>query len=1160
VLPFNLTFKIRPEQYFQYQRLQAAVKSQHRLDTMMRKRPNQSPLINPRAWWMYAMACVTSRPNSRPWKDVQKITQCRSRYIDLIVKKNCKRSSDNGYHAGLSPRESAELLEMEEFLPIEALMAFHLVALRQAFHEKTGNVDQQNGVANSLFASSPRTKRGSSRFRILRHHSKNKKVPANYQSITADSSPMSSVSKHQEHSTDEQTAASSMSVLEAMTLRLGKKTWFIFWKLHDATLNVVLERNMDGAPLLHLVLRAAGRVRSYGKGNRDFSIAMTQCDLLNTTGDKVLFFGGNDLAILEETESFAEMDQILKQSQLNLSTLDLSKQPDRQGLDMLTPSSFLDLPPTGTVCRLVAGKSDDAFKLSVSANPATLVWTTSFFDGVTEFWVDKSSTSKTDLTEQIRNVATPLARKAQLALLSPLSFSFHLNIAAPKVWVPLVASKSEGTLLLDAGIIKMSSSKNEGEIEAQWNFEARDIGVIFERGLNFSRLRSETYWVLRSYTAQVSRSTPSRDSAILRPISIEAQSHLVHHTSLSDIMRVIEVDVSPICLNLVNAEILARSFGKWYARGIHRFRHRVSVGESSKEVPPLKKQPVKETMEASLDRRGKSLPRTISIQVQKLELALEGHSKRIVPSSDDKSLASMDSIPEHAPPTRAYLVEITQISLSRTMHAHIERTMVLVSDVSIVRLPEASLYAPMDGVFSVLTDSENCILVRSDPHCGVGICPEHQIHAPELVRLSFLHNCRCHLDEVEMDIESIILKVTPTTLKDCAKAFRRIAELAQLTTKEMERKVHEEGRKARRRSKFSYSSILHLFFLLILARSIQVSQIHSVQDGDDSRNDTVFFSPDRPGSPAESMITDVTLPPSKGSTKNPSDSCILFKVTLQESTLLAGRPTASMQRKSPQHLSPSYAVIQVITNALVMFQSIENPDATGKKTLHISVNNVSALVNAGFERVSLDEAPPMIEPTAAEFRIVYATENFGCVVSQDVSFDFEALKACLTPNDLSIMINISRSLSERLRAFGVQSDKQLTLAKKNIFSALIRYQKKGTGIATQIRSEIQTFSFVLLRAYRSYFGAPEFLDFNIRHVKGVFDGCVSALSGELSATVCVNFFNSDIEDWEYAVEPFPLSISIEQMPNEVVRAFQRLYDKMSFIISRTGIGCEDIFE
>ena len=43
----------------------------------------------------------------------------------------------------------------------------------------------------------------------------------------------------------------------------------------------------------------------------------------------------------------------------------------------------------------------------------------------------------------------------------------------------------------------------------------------------------------------------------------------------------------------------------------------------------------------------------------------------------------------------------------------------------------------------------------------------------------------------------MILRVTPTTLKDCTKGIRKIAELMQLITRAMERKVHEEGRKAR---------------------------------------------------------------------------------------------------------------------------------------------------------------------------------------------------------------------------------------------------------------------------------------------------------------------------------------------------------------------------
>lgn len=266
------------------------------------------------------------------------------------------------------------------------------------------------------------------------------------------------------------------------------------------------------------------------------------------------------------------------------------------------------------------------------------------------------------------------------------------------------------------------------------------------------------------------------------------------------------------------------------------------------------------------------------------------------------------------------------------------------------------------------------------------------------------------------------------------------------------------------------------------------------------------------------------------------DSSILFRVTLNESTLLAGRPTASIQKSLPGSRSPSFAVIQVLSNALIMFQSIENPDATGTKTVHISVDNVSALVNTEFERVSPTQAPPVMEPTGAEIRVVYSTENFGCIVSQDVSLDCDSVKSCLTPNDISIMSNIARTMIERLKAFGIQQGAESNADRRSAFSSLVRYQKKGTGIATRIRGEIQTFSFVLLRAYKSHFGAPEFLDFNIKHLKGLFEGCMSALSGECSALVAVNSFNSEVADWEYAVEPFPLNLGIEQMPNELVRS------------------------
>lgn len=341
------------------------------------------------------------------------------------------------------------------------------------------------------------------------------------------------------------------------------------------------------------------------------------------------------------------------------------------------------------------------------------------------------------------------------------------------------------------------------------------------------------------------------------------------------------------------------------------------------------------------------------------------------------------------------------------------------------------------------------------------------------------------------------------------------------------------------------------FYVVVVARSLKFHHLFLIssqlgtppaRECDGSRIGSVAPSIDRPVSPSMSdVLTDVSAIDNSSSELASLDSSILFRVTVNECTLLAGRPTSTLSNISQsQGKNPSFVVFQVVSNALIMFQSIENPDASGSKTLHVSVDNVSALVNTEFRRVTVSESSPMIEPTGAEFRVVYSTENFGCVVSQDVSFDCEAIRSCLTPNDLSIMINISRTMYDRLRAFGVQDIPQRSDDEKTgndklwKMSSLIRYKKKGTGIATRVRAEIQTFSFVLLKTYKSHSGAPEFLDFNVKEVKASFEGCMSALSGDFTGLISVNFFNSDSRDWEYAVEPFSLTVGVEQMPNEVV--------------------------
>lgn len=815
VLPFNFSFTFLPNHFSHYNRLKAAMLSQQRFDTMMRPRPSERPVDDPRSWWIYAISCVMSHPNSRPWNDVLPIVKNRQRYIDLVMRKNSRSFGNYSFHSGLSNKESEELLELEELLPIEALLAFHKVALRRMYAKQNPNASSET----EKMAKPPKdpsekltTPTRNGRFRFLRLPTgrvKNKLRSDTVQSPVSDVS-LNSVSDFD--STNSVSTEKSISLLEAMDLRLGKKIWFVDWKLHDAVLSIGLQRELDSTPMVRFILRAEGSARSFGIGKRDFRFDISQFDVLHYA-DKVLFVS----PINEESMSEVTPLQRKRQSKENIKS--------QSAPDMKTPSSFLDLPPPGSVCRIVFGKDVDVSKLSISAHPATLVWTTSLFRGLTNFISEQPPEVASDLTVHVRNAATPLARKAQLALLSPAAFSLHFHIVAPKVWVPLASSDNEGTLFMDAGTVKIASIKSEGETEADWEFHVRDMGVTFVRGIDPSRLRKDGYSYFRTYGtpfAPIGRN----ETSVVKPLSIDATSRStleklstslkamknVQNSLSEDPARYISIKVSPVCLNLVDAEMLARSFGKWYGIGLSLFRRRVQSRVQPMNLTNTRRKVGREEIRLVETMNHRGVKKISSLIVEKLEVALEGHSKKLSSSFDERSIASQESILDAGPPTRAYLVEIFEISLRRTSLLQTATTNISIKDASIVRMKDTSLYHPFKTGRDVV-EWENCVLLRSSSYpndigtFNIGQYRNNQNTKRPILRATLCHNRFTHLDEVEVEVDSIVLRVTPTTLKDCAKAFRRIAEIAQLVTKEMERKVHEEGRKARhRQGKFIHRS------------------------------------------------------------------------------------------------------------------------------------------------------------------------------------------------------------------------------------------------------------------------------------------------------------------------------------------------------------------
>ena len=295
----------------------------------------------------------------------------------------------------------------------------------------------------------------------------------------------------------------------------------------------------------------------------------------------------------------------------------------------------------------------------------------------------------------------------------------------------------------------------------------------------------------------------------------------------------------------------------------------------------------------------------------------------------------------------------------------------------------------------------------------------------------------------------------------------------------------------------------------------------------------------RPNSPAFSLTSDISeLQKSEASLKEEaSDSSLVFKVTVKESCLLAGRPTiakgdSSSHRVRSDRKSVSFAVAQVFSNVLVMFQSIENPDTSGVKTLHVSLENLSASVVSDFK--SARPPSPMVGPTGVEFRSVNKTEDLGVAISHEISLDCDDLKSCFTPGDFFVLISVLKTMSARLFQKSTSEISTSIRAQKSPLNSIFKYRKKGSGVATSIRLQCHNVSFVLLRPYQSKIGAPQFLSCNINDFKMKLSGCVSAMSGDCSARVSIDCYNDVASSWEYAVEPCDMLLTIDQMPEEIV--------------------------
>jgi len=1080
LLPFQLRLNIRPHQYQQYQRLRSVMIAQKKIDTMQHQRPNASPADDPIAWWRYTVDRIVARPNARPWRDVRQIVKSRSRYIALVIKKLKRQRDGAGFHGGLNEEESQELLALEDVLPIESLLSFHLIALRDFYLQQTDSGEhlRREETMNSLLLASDASSH--------KHRSSLKRMTRKLAGRTAKKSssvtdkPSTSSGDDVEMRSDGNTAlpSTSVSTTEVDNSRVPLSS------PDDAIIQMKF--------VLRQVLLSVSLISA--ESNRSFVT-------LEFEADGSMYSSGMRVNIKEVALDLRKVSVNAREGKI------LSIGPGEQ---------------EEAACHLMASRDVKSLALGVSARPATLVWNNTCFYELLSFLSAKGTEDFQHMVKsKLRSAATPLAYKARVAILSPKVISVEMNIEAPKVWLPITSSFTsdlttdlneqaiDGAIYFDAGLLRFSLSKGEGVADTMTVASISQINVKYCESIAGFVVDDRGSVVPRLFATPLGT---KGEISVVRPFSISVDasvkadyepwegtiSTLINQIETSGSNHVstsIAVSIGDIYFDLVNAGVIIRAAGKLYAAEVLRAKQRVNQAKDANttrstntEVEANAHQFVEDPTEYG-DRRSASNSLILTVTLDRIRAAL---ASRISNSE------------------RRYLFQLNSLKVQHAALLDERLTRFVMTDASIHRSDcQLKIFGRPRKISSLSGGRKSTASVDDN-----------------FIRASFLANRLEGMNELELDVRPFVLVITPLSLVDCMHSIKGVAEVGELIGREVERRVHHLGRSTRIRRATSSDA-----------------------------------SPRASPRVAEVKVATNTIAPA--SAPNKIDSSLVFRLTMDDATfLLSSAIDKGGQEAEPGERIWSRETLRVVSNALIMFQSVENDDeeATGSKTFHLSFDDFSAaLVDAN------ESSQRVLDPSSLEFRAVYLTQNHGSIVSQDFSIHGDSAKAYASPSIIVALRLIGDSMSQVLAG---SEEKQNAGPRQQVPSrrkqagvgSLIQYKKSGTGIATSMKWELDSISCVVSRPCEtqrspwSYGG--HLFDVLVDDVKGTFDGCVSALYGDVNATFCVNYSCPNSQQWDYIVEPFHLNMAVEQMPNEIVSSFtrlvflcQRLIDFSSFFLT-----------
>lgn len=252
------------------------------------------------------------------------------------------------------------------------------------------------------------------------------------------------------------------------------------------------------------------------------------------------------------------------------------------------------------------------------------------------------------------------------------------------------------------------------------------------------------------------------------------------------------------------------------------------------------------------------------------------------------------------------------------------------------------------------------------------------------------------------------------------------------------------------------------------------------------------------------------------------ETIFILKVSLSKIAVLVSGDIDNTTK--PREDAP---VIQMLSSALIMFQSVEDSDGSGSKTFHVSLEDYSVSINSQFQPMSPSQLSPVLSPIAIDFRSVNSTQNSGIVMRREVSLSCDTLKSSFQVNDLRTLSKVTEQLLKEIRSIDYSTNDN------NSCEQSLKGQERGSLITTSLKFQLQPFSFILLRNFRDRGVTCPLLDIR-GEAYGKVEGCSPTLYGESKIEMSLHFYSNNTSEWEYVIEPASIVIDFEQQLNHKV--------------------------